>query len=1627
MIRLELSWENCEQFIVLLLVSLLLYIMIRMETKISAVAWQQPLALNPGPIIFDIPYQKVALYPVLRNYRSNHSFLHSPKLRDSILESKKAFLSQSLSDEKPEDEQMEEKPLLGAVQEIRRPPCKKISFKIKKQSSLYRRSTGAPKVTNIPLNKVAELTKKFNEMVDNNSLWDEHSLKSLVKRVDSATSDSVRPALVHRDSEKVSRKPSVKTKPVLEPKKIVLKKTTKKSSIKRQNSDKLKIRAKFQEKAEANGKPAEAANRPTTLNLNLNIPKAIIETSPNGTSVKAAIEIFEKRSSILLPKSELAVAAPKPKPLIPEKPQLAKKMPTKPSVLTTAKDIPENKTEQFESEFEEDKVEIINIPAVLPQRRCDSMYETLNMKKVQTPALKCRSVDDLNTEVQSASVIPNSSFLWRDKSPSVSSSRSSINAQFQERLNNAECNATALPSAKPVKPHALKSVKRKMPLPQESPGASRKTRDVPDYEEISTSFTEETLLNEETFKGYDEITKPLNEVEILDASTEETPYEVIEETAKAKEDDKHYEEIRKGEKIYEELSSMTSKLDDGYEPIGNQRCSLARPENIYETLPHSTLPRRQEPLPPRPPSSTINEEIEYNCYESIYTKKDGYYESIYGSQLTTDSGSNRDSVVSSDHQTNSLYGQPLPRWEYNNENTYYKPPSDVSDRVSERSDEWEDVTDNEERESGFIVVRERHKGKKPGWSQHFREQLSKTLKEGNTPVGDESDHHYESLHTAKEEEDYDYDSFESDTESESSMHKTRVLDDSGIDVSNSKLPEPPNNQSYGLMKFAEKNMKKISRNFTMNITKSLTRMRKHMSKTEDNTSGSNADVKKPKRPAPTYENVETRNPALKTTIYSQPIIIEPKPTSESQPSEEQDKMKTISRPKGGFLTKFRRSMSLSVESANEVTSNLNGGRTKSTFYLTDAIDIDSSEKQSSSEKSLSPVVRHGRPAPMRPTSPPPPAPITQPELRTSNRKDGKSSSWYADSGVFKNIDQTKRPNTFWYAEVGLYQSNSSPSTSSAENSGSNLSVPIKPFEIPRPSLKPSDFINQDDKEQYNNIKNENPYYADSVNSFSSIETKQEDSLKQEIQLRLQDEPLYQFYDAAVLDVSYADTSDFEASDSDNYEDVSEEAVIKNNVSKHRPSAMELVSPKRDSMCFNKSLWCEIPEVLNSSVLSTLSGHQKKLQEAKFEILTSEASYLNSLNVLNDHFLNSFRTNHLISKEERNVLFGHVEDVRNSSEKLLHDLEKCWQDNILLHGICDIVQKHAEENFNVYIPYCENQVQFDEVLKSLKERLGFTEFLRHLEMSEACQSLSLYSFLMLPMQRITRWPLLVDAVLKRLSQQDSEYFACQFALGTLNKIVGQCNEAARQKERETELIKLAKQLEFPQAIPHIPLIAPERWLVRCGPVIHMQPRNEDTKLTFGKRFSKTTVHLFLFNDLFVVAKEKGDKSYIVQQYCHRNLVELSSSEVALSVPAKEAQGKNLIFLTVLENQDGKMIEYLLACSCESDKERWVEALTPPKSEDPEETLYDCWDCPQVFAVHNYTASQPDELALAKNDVINVLRKMADGWYHGEKIRDGQTGWFPANHTVEIANVHVRARNLKQRYRLLAHTENYLKSK
>lgn len=111
----------------------------------------------------------------------------------------------------------------------------------------------------------------------------------------------------------------------------------------------------------------------------------------------------------------------------------------------------------------------------------------------------------------------------------------------------------------------------------------------------------------------------------------------------------------------------------------------------------------------------------------------------------------------------------------------------------------------------------------------------------------------------------------------------------------------------------------------------------------------------------------------------------------------------------------------------------------------------------------------------------------------------------------------------------------------------------------------------------------------------------------------------------------------------------------------------------------------------------------------FELITSEASYLRSLNVLTTHFIQSGEfagdasdaSTGCLSRIERHTLFSDIVPVRECSERLLTDLEKRWQENVLIREICDILLQHASKHFEVYIKYCTNQLYQERMLRELK--------------------------------------------------------------------------------------------------------------------------------------------------------------------------------------------------------------------------------------------------------------------------------------------------------------------------------------
>lgn len=131
-----------------------------------------------------------------------------------------------------------------------------------------------------------------------------------------------------------------------------------------------------------------------------------------------------------------------------------------------------------------------------------------------------------------------------------------------------------------------------------------------------------------------------------------------------------------------------------------------------------------------------------------------------------------------------------------------------------------------------------------------------------------------------------------------------------------------------------------------------------------------------------------------------------------------------------------------------------------------------------------------------------------------------------------------------------------------------------------------------------------------------------------------------------------------------------------------------------------NLWQDLPEIQSSGVLDILQPEETKLQEAMFELVTSEASYYKSLNLLVSHFMENERLKKILHPSEAHILFSNVLDVMAVSERFLLELEHRMEENIVISDVCDIVYRYAADHFSVYITYVSNQTYQERTYKQL---------------------------------------------------------------------------------------------------------------------------------------------------------------------------------------------------------------------------------------------------------------------------------------------------------------------------------------
>ncbi|XP_059232301.1 rho guanine nucleotide exchange factor 19 isoform X1 [Mustela nigripes] len=438
-----------------------------------------------------------------------------------------------------------------------------------------------------------------------------------------------------------------------------------------------------------------------------------------------------------------------------------------------------------------------------------------------------------------------------------------------------------------------------------------------------------------------------------------------------------------------------------------------------------------------------------------------------------------------------------------------------------------------------------------------------------------------------------------------------------------------------------------------------------------------------------------------------------------------------------------------------------------------------------------------------------------------------------------------------------------------------------------------------------------------------------------------------------------------------------------------------------------SLWQDIPDVRGSGVLATLSLRDCKLQEAKFELITSEASYIHSLSVAVGHFLGSAELSECLGVQDKQWLFSKLPEVKSTSERFLQDLEQRLEADVLRFSVCDIVLHHCPAFRRVYLPYVTNQAYQERTYQRLLlENPKFPGILARLEESPVCQRLPLTSFLILPFQRITRLKMLVENILKRTAQGSEDEDMATRAFNALKELVQECNASVQSMKRTEELIHLSKKIHFEGKI--FPLISQARWLVRHGELVELAPLPAAPPAKL--KLSSKAVYLHLFNDCLLLSRRKELGKFAV--FVHARMAELQVKDLS-----RKLQGvPGHVFLLQLLHGPHAKHQFLLRARTESEKQRWISALCPSSSQEDKEFFSEGQDRPQVQCVRTYKALQPDELTLEKTDILAVRTQTSDGWLEGVRLADGEKGWVPQAYVEEISSLSARLRNLRENKRI-----------
>uniref|UniRef100_A0A3Q1ER16 Rho guanine nucleotide exchange factor 11 n=1 Tax=Acanthochromis polyacanthus TaxID=80966 RepID=A0A3Q1ER16_9TELE len=259
---------------------------------------------------------------------------------------------------------------------------------------------------------------------------------------------------------------------------------------------------------------------------------------------------------------------------------------------------------------------------------------------------------------------------------------------------------------------------------------------------------------------------------------------------------------------------------------------------------------------------------------------------------------------------------------------------------------------------------------------------------------------------------------------------------------------------------------------------------------------------------------------------------------------------------------------------------------------------------------------------------------------------------------------------------------------------------------------------------------------------------------------------------------------------------------------------------QDSAALDDEVWDgqNWQDTVSPQLLATLSQREVDRQAVIYELFTTEVSHLRTLRVLDQVFYQKMRS--VLNSDELACIFPNLHQVYELHASLCEAMTK-RRETPIVQDIGDVMLARFEgaagdEFQEKASQLCCQQSEARELIKNKRRKdPRFAQIIQECEASPHCRRLQLKDLLVSEMQRLTKYPLLLDNIIKHTDTASSDLPSLQRAHACCRGILQAVNEDVRETEHRQRLIQYQRRLDAGPQFKNLDLT--KKRMIHDGPL------------------------------------------------------------------------------------------------------------------------------------------------------------------------------------------------------------------